>query len=224
MRLVLKMLKNNERLDDLQINNMFVIQNPNEYCFTSDAVQLANFVKSKPTDRLVELCSGSGVISILIQTKTGCEDITCVELQEYLADMSRRSVKYNKQDKYIKIINAPLQGIHKEIGLGEYSTVVCNPPYKDAGVLNEKESIAIAKHEITVNLDEIIKEASLLLKYGGRLYLVNREEKLTDILCTMRKYKIEPKILKILPSSKGDSIILVEGKKGGKSGLRIRMK
>ena len=219
------MLKSNERLDDLQINNKFVIQNPNEYCFTSDAVQLSNFVKAKPNDKIVELCSGSGVISILIQTKTNCKNITCVELQEYLADMSRRSIKYNNQDEYIKVINAPLQGINKAIGFGEYTTVVCNPPYKDAGsIINEKKSIAIAKHEITVNLDEIIKEASLLLKYGGRLYLVNREERLTDILCTMRKYKIEPKILKILPSSKGDSIIMVEGKKGGKSGLRIRMK
>ena len=218
------MLKNNERLDDLQINNMFVIQNPNEYCFTSDAVQLANFAKAKPFDRVVELCSGSGVISILMQTKTGCKDFTCVEIQEYLADMSRRSVQYNKQSDYIKIINAPLQDIHKQLGIGEYSVVVCNPPYKDCGVINEKPSIAIAKHEISVNLDEIIHEASVLLKYGGRLYLVNREERLTDILCTMRKYKIEPKILKILPSSKGDSIILIEGKKGGKSGLRIRMK
>ena len=113
--------------------------------------------------------------------------------------------------------------MHKELGLGEYSVVVCNPPYKDCGVLNEKESISIAKHEITVNLAEIIEEASKLLKFGGRLYLVNREERLTDIFVLSRKFGIEPKILKILPSSKGDSIILVEGKKGGKSGLRIRI-
>lgn len=216
------MLKNNERLDDLQINNLFVIQNPNEYCFTSDAVQLANFAKAKLGDRVVELCSGSGVISILMQTKTNCQDFTLVEIQEYLADMSERSIKYNKQDKYIKVINAPLQNIHKQIGFGEYSVVVCNPPYKDNGVLNDKESICIAKHEIKVNLEEIIIEASKLLKFGGKLYMVNREERLADIMYLMKLNKIEPKVLKILPSSKGDSIILVEGKKGGKSGLRIR--
>jgi len=206
----------------LQINNLFVIQNPNEYCFTSDAVQLANFAKAKFGDKVVELCSGSGVISILMQTKTNCQDFTLVEIQKYLADMSRRSVEYNKQDKYIKVINAPLQNIHKEIGFGEYSVVVCNPPYKDNGVLNDKESICIAKHEITVNLEEIIVEASKLLKFGGKLYMVNREERLADIMYLMKLNKIEPKVLKILPSSKGDSIILVEGKKGGKSGLRIR--
>ena len=217
------MLLNNERLDDLQINNKFVIQNPNEYCFTSDAVQLANFAKAKPGERVVELCSGSGVISILMQTKTNCDDFTLVEIQKYLADMSKRSVEYNNQQDFIRVINAPLQGIHKEIGLGEYSVVVCNPPYKDKGVLNENEHIAIAKHEIKVTLEEIISEAGKLLKFGGRLYLVNREERLTDILHYMRINKIEPKILKILPKSKGDRIIVVEGKKGGKSGLRIRM-
>ena len=217
------MLNDNERLDDLQINNKFIIQNKDEYCFTSDAVQLANFAKVKPNDRVVDLCSGSGVIGVLIQTKTGCEDITLVEIQEYLADMSQRSIEYNNQQKYIKVVNAPLQGIHKTIGQGVYSVVVCNPPYKDNGVLNDKESICIAKHEIKVNLEEIIAEASKLLKFGGRLYLVNREERLTDILVYSRKYNIEPKILKILPSSKGDSIILVEGKKGGKSGIRIRL-
>ena len=95
------MLKNNERLDDLQINGKFVIQNPDEYCFTSDAVQLANFANVKPNDKVVDLCSGSGVIGILIQTKTNCQDITLVELQEYMADMSRRSVEYNNQQEYI---------------------------------------------------------------------------------------------------------------------------
>lgn len=218
------MLNNNERLDDLQINNKFVIQNPNEYCFTSDAVELSNFAKVKPNDRVVDLCSGSGVIGILIQTKTNCKDITLVEIQQYLADMSKRSVKYNNQEEYIKVVNAPLQGIHKQIGFGEYSVVVCNPPYKDQGKLSEKQNIAMAKQEITVTLEEIIVEASKLLKFGGRLYLVNREERLTDILYYMRVNKIEPKILKILPSTKGDSIILVEGKKGGKSGLRLRLK
>jgi len=106
------MLKNNERLDDLQINNMFVIQNSEEYCFTSDAVALSNFAKVKPNDRVVDLCSGSGVIGILIQTKTDCKDITLVEIQEYLADMSRRSVEYNKQDKFIR----PLRKHNKSYG------------------------------------------------------------------------------------------------------------
>ena len=100
------MLNSNERLDDLQINNKFIIQNKDEYCFTSDAVQLANFAKVKPNDKVVDLCSGSGVIGVLIQTKTDCKDITLVELQEYLADMSRRSVEYNNQQDFIKVVNA----------------------------------------------------------------------------------------------------------------------
>lgn len=213
-------LKNNERLDDLQIDNKYVIQNPNEYCFTSDSVLLANFAKCKPNDSVVDLCSGSGVVGILIETKCHVKKVVCVEIQEYLADMSRRSVEYNSQEDHIEVVNAPLQNIHLKIGT-EYNVVVCNPPYKDAGKLSDKENINIAKHEVKVTLEEIIKEASALLKFGGRLYMVNKEERLTDMFVYCRKYGVEPKRIKLIHSEKGACVILMEAKKGGKSGLKI---
>lgn len=217
------MLKPNERLDDLQFNNLFIIQNPELYCFTSDAVELCNFVKCGVKDRIVDLCSGSGIIGILAQAKTKAKQVYLVEIQESLADMSRRSVEYNKLTN-VEVVNAPLQNIHKQIGDG-FEVVVCNPPYKitNGGELSEKPEIAMCKHEITVTLEEIVCEASKLLKFGGKFYTVNKEERLTDLFCLMRKYNIEPKVLKLRHSTKGANIILVEGKKGAKSGLKIQM-
>lgn len=217
------MLKPNERLDDLQFNNLFIIQNPDLYCFTSDAVELCNFVKCGAKDRIVDLCSGSGIIGILAQAKTKAKQVYLVEIQESLADMSKRSVEYNKLTN-VEVVNAPLQNIHKQIGDG-FEVVVCNPPYKitNGGELSEKPEIAMCKHEITVTLEEIVCEASKLLKFGGKFYTVNKEERLTDLFCLMRKYNIEPKVLKLRHSTKGANIILVEGKKGAKSGLKIQM-
>lgn len=216
-------LKTNERLDDLQFNNLFIIQNKNGYCFTSDAVALANFVKVKSGGTVVDLCSGSGVIGILVQAKNKVSKTILVELQSSLADMAKRSVEYNNLEN-VEVINAPLQNISKDIGNNCYDVVVCNPPYKQNGtakLINENEEIAIARHELKVTLEEIVKEASLLLKFGGEFYIVNKEERLVDMCLTLRKYNLEPKELKILPSSKGANVVMIKAKKGGKNGIKI---
>jgi tRNA1(Val) A37 N6-methylase TrmN6 len=221
----MSLLKDNERLDDLQFNNLYIIQNENGYCFTSDAVALANFVSVKSGGKLVDLCSGSGVIGILASAKNTVEKTVLVEIQDYMADMSRRSVEYNKLSN-IEVFNAPLQGIHKTIGMAVYDAVVCNPPYKKRGtakLINENESIAIARHEIKVTLEEIISEASKLLKYGGNFYIVNQEDRLVDMFQFMRKYSLEPKELKILNNSKSAKVFLLKAKKGGKSGMTISL-
>ena len=220
------LIKENERLDDLQFNNLFIIQDTKGYCFTSDAVALANFVKVKSGGKLVDLCSGSGVIGILASAKNKVSKTILVEIQECLADMSKRSIEYNGLDT-IEVLNAPLQNVSKTIGVGVYDTVVCNPPYKKCGtakLLNENESIAIARHEITVTLEEIIKEASVLLKFGGEFYIINKEERLTDMMVLLRKYHLEPKVLKVLPSTKGANVVMLKAKKGGKSGIEISLK
>lgn len=218
-------IKNNECLEDLQCNNLYIIQEKDGYRFTSDAVALANFVKVKNNGRVVDLCSGSGVIGILVNAKNNCQDVTLVEIQKNLADMSKRSIEYNRISN-IQVVNSRLQGIYKEIGDNVFDVVVCNPPYKKMGstaLFNENESVAIARHEIEVTLEEIICESSRLLKFGGELYLCNKEERLSDMICYCRKYKVEPKELKILPSNKGASIVLLRCKKGGKSGIKITL-
>ena len=220
------LIKETERLEDLQFNNLFIIQDTKGYRFTSDAVALANFVKVKSGGKLIDLCSGSGVIGILASAKNKVSKTVLVEIQECLSDMSRRSVEYNELEN-IEVVNAPLQNISKTVGVGVYDTVVCNPPYKKCGtakLLNENESIAIARHELTVTLEEIIKEASVLLKFGGEFYIINKEERLVDMMVLLRKYNLEPKVLKLLPSTKGANVIMLKAKKGGKSGIEISLK
>lgn len=214
----------NERLDDLQYNGLYILQERDGYCFTSDAVILANYVKCKSGGRICDLCSGSGVIGVLAGQKCNAGKVVLVEIQENLADMSKRSIQYNGLEN-IEVVNKPLQNIHKTIGCG-FDVVVCNPPYKKAGsakLVNEKESIAIARHEIKVTMEEIIQESSLLLKFGGDLYICNKEERLTDILVLLRKYGVEPKEVKIRLSDKGSNIVFVKGRKGGKSGMSISL-
>lgn len=218
-------INNNECLEDLQCKGLSIIQEKDGYRFTSDAVALANFVKVKNGGRVVDLCSGSGVIGILVNAKNNCKEVYLVEIQKNLSEMSQRSVLYNDIDN-ITIVNDRLQGIHKEIGDNCFDVVVCNPPYKKSGsasLINENHSIAIARHEIEVTLEEIVEEASKLLKFGGELYLCNKEERLTDILCICRKNSVEPKEIKILTSTKGANVILVRCKKGGKSGIKISL-
>ena len=220
------LIKETERLEDLQFNNLFIIQDTKGYRFTSDAVALANFVKVKSGGKLIDLCSGSGVIGILASAKNKVSKTVLVEIQECLSDMSRRSVEYNKLEN-IEVVNAPLQNISKTVGVEVYDAVVCNPPYKKCGtakLLNENESIAIARHELTVTLEEIIKEASVLLKFGGEFYIINKEERLVDMMVLLRKYNLEPKVLKLLPSTKGANVVMLKAKKGGKSGIEISLK
>lgn len=217
-------LKPNERLEDLQYNNLFIIQDKTGYCFTSDAIALANYISLKPKSTLVDLCSGSGVIGLLAHYKNKCSKTILVELQENLADMSKRTLVYNNTQG-IEVKNQPLQGVWKSIGVG-FDAVVCNPPYKQNGTakkLNKNESIAIARHELTVNLEEIVEEASKLLKFGGDFYLVNKEERLVDMFVLLRKYNLEPKNMSILKSTKGANVVLIKSKKGGKSGITISL-
>lgn len=216
-------LKENEVLEDLQFNGLQIIQNKKLYRFTTDAVLLANFAKSKPTDRVADLCSGSGVVGILLQAKNKSKHVVLVELQQNLADMSKRSVQVNHLEKNIEVVNAPLQNVHKQLGSETFGVVVCNPPYKmqNASLLGDNESINICKHELTVTLQEIVQESAKLLKFGGLFYTVNKEERLTDLLVYLRENKLEPKEVVVVPSQKGSSLILVKAKKGGKSGVRV---
>lgn len=220
----INLLCEGERLDDLQYKNLYIIQHPKKYCFTSDAVMLANFVKGGSKDRMIDLCSGSGIIGLLASEKQNIKHTVLVELQDYLADMSRRSVEYNGLQDKITVINRKLQGVSKELGEGTFSIVTCNPPYKlNGSILNENSEIAVCRHEITVTLEEIIKETSKLLKYGGKFYTVNKEERLVDIACLCRKYGMEVKKIALVPSAKGANVIMVEALKGGKSGVKMEI-
>lgn len=218
-------LKANERLDDLQLNNLFIIQNPNEYCFTSDAVLLANAVKMRKGQKVCDLGTGSGIIPILITAKNEGTTAVGVELQEYQVDMATRSVEYNKMQNQVKIIHGDIRDGRKLLGSGVFDVVVSNPPYGIIGTGDMKvgDGIARSRYEITVNLEQIIRTASEIVKFGGKVYIINKAERLAEMICLMSKYKIEPKKITNIYRKDGfpADTVIVEGVLGGKIGVKV---
>lgn len=218
-------LQENERLDDLECNGMHILSNKNLYCFTSDAVMLANLVRANSSQNVIDLCSGSGIIALLISAKTRAKNIDCVEIQSSLADMCTRSIELNGLSERIKVINSNLVGIEAVLGSNN-DIVVCNPPYYKlgSGATRVVEEVAMARHEITCTLEDIIKTSAKLLKFGGKLYMVHKCERLNEVLTLFTKYCLEPKELITIQTSISDECdtFIVIAKKGAKSGLKVK--
>ena len=207
-----------ERLDDLQCNGLYLIQDPDKFCFGIDAVLLSNFVKVKKNGHVVDLCTGSGIVPILLSAKTGAKKITGIEIQSDIADMARRSVSYNKLDEKIDIVNDDISNALKYINNCSVDSVCVNPPYmKDTtAIKNPDLPMAIARHELLTDLETVINIASKLLKESGKFFMVHRPNRLSEIFASMRKNRIEPKRLRFIHpyiESKAN-LVLIEGAKG----------
>ena len=219
-------LKENERIDDLQCNGLKIIQNKKEFCFGIDAVLLSDFAKKvKSNAKIVDLCTGTGIIAILLTAKINASKIIGVEIQQYIAEMASRSVKMNNLQEKIEIINDDLMNLKEKITAGSIDTVTVNPPYKpkNSGVINEKDTKTIARHEISCTLDDIVKESARLLKTGGNLCMVHKVERMTDLFVLFRKHNLEPKRMRLVYSKVNEpaTLILLEGVKGGKPFLKL---
>ncbi len=220
------LLKTDERLDDLQLNCLKIIQNKKLYCFTSDAVLLANFVKARKTDKVLDLCSGSGIVGILVNEKNKPNHTTLLEIQPELVDMAKRSVELNELQNQISVVNLSVQEASKKVEMQEkFSVVCCNPPYKkiDGHKLSNNNSIDMCKYELTLKLDELFNCTSKLLKYGGKFYFVHESSRLTEIVETLKKHNLEPKKIQfVYPKKNANSnVVLISATKHGKSGVLI---
>ena len=207
-----------ERLDDLQCNGLYLIQDPDKFCFGIDAVLLSNFVKVKKNGHVVDLCTGSGIVPILLSAKTDAKKITGIEIQSDIADMARRSVSYNKLDEKIDIVNDDISNALKYINNCSVDSVCVNPPYmKDTtAIKNPDLPMAIARHELLTDLETVINIASKLLKESGKFFMIHRPNRLSEIFASMRKNRIEPKRLRFIHpyiESKAN-LVLIEGAKG----------
>ena len=217
-------LKDNERLDDLQYNGMFIIQDPDGYCFTSDAVLLANLVTVKKGDRVCDLGTGSGIIPILMTAKTELKKATGLELIDRQVDMATRSVEYNKLSDRVEIVHGDIKEADKIFGSGVFDLVVSNPPYGKlgSGEMKQDSWIASSRYEITVNLEEVIRSASKIVRYGGRVAIINKADRLSEMTCLMTKYGIEPKkLINIFRKGNLADTVIVEGVRGGKKGMKV---
>lgn len=209
---------------DLECGGLMLFQDGEGYAFTTDAVLLANLADIRKDERVVELGSGSGVISILLYSKTEAKEIIGVEIQKRLYEMSVESLALNNIKDRLSFINADMKEAHRLLGANSFDAAICNPPYEKAGKASYKnEETAICKSEIAVSLDEVAASAKRLLKYGGRFCMIHKAERLTDITVAMRSNGIEPLKLILISQNaeKAPDRVIVEGRKGGKGKLKI---
>ena len=221
------LLHENERIDDLQINNLKIIQNPDGFCFGIDSVLLSDFAKKmKKNAKVVDLGTGTGIISILLTAKTSSQSILGVEIQENVADMARRSVILNNLENKINIINDDIRNLDKKLELGTYDVVVTNPPYmKDnSGLKNENNAKLISRHEVECTLEDIARITQKLLNNNGEIYMVHRPDRLVDIMEIFRKFKLEIKEIRMeYPNREANAnLVLIKAVKNGKAFLKIQ--
>ncbi|NNU91105.1 tRNA1(Val) (adenine(37)-N6)-methyltransferase [Anoxybacillus sp. CHMUD] len=220
------MLREDERLDYLLAEDMRIIQSPSVFAFSLDAVLLANFVYVPiQKGNLVDLCTGNGVIPLLLSKRTKGK-IIGVEIQEKIYDMAKRSVQYNGLEGQIEMIHGDIKDMPACLGHSKFDVVTCNPPYfptPNQEEINKNEHFAIARHEIYCTLEDVIRVSSQLLKQGGKAAFVHRPERLLDIVTLMRQYRLEPKRLRFIYPKEGKeaNTILIEGIKDGNKGLKI---
>ena len=168
-----KFLRENERLDDLQLDGLMIVQNPSLYCFTSDAVALANFVTNARNKQVVDLCAGSGVIGLLVTHKQKTAKTVEVELQPYMADMCRRSIEMNGMTDRMQVVCGDVRDIYRSLGYESFDIAVCNPPYckEDCGGVQIAPEIAMSRHEKYLTLRQLMESSSKLIKAGEAFIL-----------------------------------------------------
>lgn len=203
---------NNERIDDLNLNGKKIIQNTDYFCFGIDSVLLANFVSSNSSKNVVvDLCSGTGVISVILTQKKKLHKIYAVELQDEMYNLLKRNIKLNNLEDCIYPFKANIKDYYLD---KKVDIVVCNPPYKEigTGVQNENNVKYIARHEKECTLEDVFKCSSKILKQKGKLYLVHKPQRLVDLISLARKYNLEAKNIRfVYPKfNSSASIVLVE--------------
>lgn len=219
-------LKENERIDDLEFHGLKIIQNNDGFCFGIDSVLISDFAKEIKKDSIVlDLGTGTGIISILLSRKTELKKIYGIEIQEEVADMAKRSIILNDLQDKVDIINSDIKDLINIFKENSIDSIVTNPPYKklNTGITNNNEKKLISRHEITASLEDFIKISSRLLRNNGAFYMVHRPDRLVDIIDLLRKYRLEPKKIRfVLPNvDKAANLILIKAVKCGKPFLKM---
>lgn len=206
-----------ERIDTLT-EKLKIIQSKNVFSFSMDAVLLAHFAYIPKNGIIVDLCSGNGVIPLLLSDKTNSK-IYGVEIQEKLVDMAHRSVELNDLQTQIRIVHEDLINSPQILGKGTVDLVTVNPPYleQNGQEKNSNQYIATARHEIMTDLSQVITTSSQLLKIGGRLSMIHRPSRLVDIIFLLRQVKLEPKKIRFVHPNKNKeaNMVLIEAYKNG---------
>ncbi len=202
-----------------------IYQDTDAFNFSIDSMLLASFATiTKKVNNICDLCTGNAPVPLYLTLRTKA-NIKCVEVQKDSYDLAIKSIEENHLENQIEAINDNLIGISNKLGKNKFDLVTCNPPYFKVGDhnINPNDKKAIARHEVLATLDDIVKEAALLLNSKGYFAMVHRPLRLIEIIDTLRKYKIEPKRLQFIYPKAGSECnhILIEGVKDGAPGLKV---
>lgn len=218
-------LREGERIDELQRNAYVIIQDPKRFCFGMDAVLLSGFAQVKHGETVLDLGTGTGILPILLEAKTEGKHFTGLEIQPESADMADRSVQLNHLESKIKIVTGDIKDASKIFGASSFDVITTNPPYMigQHGLQNADDAKTIARHEVLCTLDDILRESAKLLPPKGRFYMVHRPFRLSEIMCKMTAYGIEPKRMKLVHPyiDREPNMVLIEGLRGGKPRLKV---
>ncbi len=218
-------INDSERIDDLNLDGLKIIQNKNHFCFGTDAVLLASYAAIKPNMRVLDLCTGNGIIPILLAAKTPAAHITGIEFFAEHVKMAERSVLLNSLEKKIDFLVGDVKDIRNLVVPGSFEYVTVNPPYKPvlSGYRNRDDMKTAARHEVLCTLDDVVRAARFALKSGGKMAMVHRADRLADVVYAMKSHHIEPKRLTMVSARKEErpKLILIEGISDGKSGLTV---
>lgn len=214
-----------ERVDDLQRNGYRIIQNPERFCFGMDAVLLAGFARDARGERLLDIGTGTGILPLLMEARTGMPHLWGIEIQEESADMARRSVKLNALEEKIEIITGDIREADRLFEAASFDVITCNPPYMigQHGLQNADVSKTIARHEVCGTFRDIAQMTAKLLKPGGRFYLVHRPFRLAEILVTLTACRLEPKRMQLVYPfvDKEPNMVLIEAARGGRPRMTV---
>ena len=217
-------LLENESIDDLQFKGLRIIQNSKGFCFGIDAVLLANFTRVKKNAKLVDLGTGTGIIPILLAGKSSASMMIGIEIQDEVAEMASRSVKLNQLEDRVEILNMDMKDAVGVLGKGQMDLVVSNPPYMHSnGLINENDKKAISRHGLKCDIEDVIRVASDLVKPNGKFFMVNRPNRLVDMLAIARNYKLEAKQIRFVHSrvASAPKMVLIEYVKSAKPEIRV---
>lgn len=213
------------RLDDLQYKGLSLYQYPALYCFTSDAVLLANLAKVKKGDVAVDFGTGSGVIAVLIAAKTEAAKVYALEKQKIMCDLARKNAEHNNLSDRIEVVEGDIAQADKLLGKESVNVVVCNPPYfkKGSGAEREREEIALSRHESSCDLKGIVESAAKILKYGGAFYMVHKVERMAEAIGYMQAASLEVKNVTLVypKKDKAADVFISEARKKGSSGMKL---
>lgn len=219
-----------ERIDDLQRKGCCIIQRPDLFCFGMDAVLLAAWAEVKTAARVLDLCSGNGVVPILMDARLpeerrllGNVQFTGVEINSTSVDMARRSVRMNGQEERIHFLEEDIRNVCREgfaLTPGSWDCVTVNPPYMTGGggLTGEREGRTIARHEVLCTIDDVAQAAARALKRGAHLYMVHRPHRLGDIFRALEHGGLGVKRMRMVHpfADREANLVLIDAQKGGR--------